>query len=79
MVLLVAALLLLIAAGMPVAFAIGASAAAYLLLGGADIPAVVLAQMTVSGADSFILLAVPFFILAGELMNAGGITRVPLI
>ena len=31
--------------------------------------------MTVSGANQFILLAVPFFIFAGELMNAGGITR----
>ena len=34
-----------------------------------------LAQNLVSGVDSFPLLAVPFFILAGELMNAGGISR----
>jgi tripartite ATP-independent transporter DctM subunit len=34
-----------------------------------------LAQNMVAGVDSFVLLAVPFFILAGELMNAGGISR----
>src|SRR3989344_848701 len=34
-----------------------------------------LAQNLVAGADSFPLLAVPFFILAGELMNSGGISR----
>ena len=34
-----------------------------------------LAQNLVAGVDSFALLAVPFFILAGELMNAGGISR----
>ena len=34
-----------------------------------------LAQNLVAGVDSFPLLAVPFFILAGELMNAGGISR----
>ena len=33
------------------------------------------AQNMVAGVDSFVLLAVPFFILAGELMNAGGISR----
>ena len=34
-----------------------------------------LAQNLVAGVDSFPLLAVPFFILAGELMNSGGISR----
>ena len=34
-----------------------------------------LAQNLVGGVDSFALLAVPFFVLAGELMNAGGISR----
>ncbi|WP_434458630.1 TRAP transporter large permease subunit [Stutzerimonas urumqiensis] len=60
--------------GMPIAFAL-------LLTGGVlmwyldfwDVQ--LLAQNLKAGADSFPLLAVPFFILAGELMNAGGISR----
>ena len=80
MTLLVGTMLVLLLAGVPVAFAIGIAAAVYvlagpMLLGEGAVPEVVLAQMTLSGADSFILLAVPFFIFAGELMNAGGITR----
>ena len=35
----------------------------------------VIAQKMLDGADSFILLAIPFFMLAGELMNAGGLSR----
>ena len=75
MALLVGTMLVLLLAGMPVAFAIAMSSAAYILLGAERLPPVVLAQMTVSGANSFILLAVPFFMCAGELMNRGGITR----
>ena len=80
MALLIATMLVLLALGVPVAFTIGIAVAALLLLGPmllgtAPIPPVVMAQMTASGANEFILLAVPFFIFAGELMNAGGITR----
>ncbi|MFH1918935.1 MAG: TRAP transporter large permease [Planctomycetota bacterium] len=80
MALLVGTMLVLLALGVPVAFAIGTAVAVYLLLGpmllgSSPIPPVVMAQMTASGANEFILLAVPFFIFAGELMNAGGITR----
>ena len=60
--------------GMPMAFALlltGASMA--WVLGFFDTQ--LLAQNMVAGVDSFALLAVPFFILAGELMNAGGISR----
>lgn len=35
----------------------------------------ILAQTLVNGADSFSLLAIPFFVLAGELMNAGGLSQ----
>ncbi len=35
----------------------------------------ILAQNVINGADSFPLLAVPFFMLAGEIMNAGGLSR----
>lgn len=80
MLLLVLTMLVLLAAGLPVAFAIGIASAVFVLLGPAlagtqQVPPVVMAQTITSGANEFILLAVPLFILAGELMNAGGITR----
>jgi C4-dicarboxylate transporter DctM subunit len=60
--------------GTPIAFCIGISALAGLLQLG-DIPLLLLPHMMFQGTDSFPLLAVPFFVLAGALMNAGGITR----
>src|SRR3990167_7674829 len=60
--------------GMPIAFALiltGAVLMWYLEFWDVQL----LAQNLLAGADSFPLLAVPFFILAGELMNAGGISR----
>jgi len=60
--------------GMPVAFALlCASLAMMLQLGGIDPQAMAL-QM-INAADSFALLAIPFFLLAGEAMNAGGLSR----
>jgi len=75
MLLLLGTLLLLLVLGIPVAAAIGISSAVYVLFGATSLQPVAIAQMTVSGANQYILLAVPFFILAGELMNAGGITK----
>ncbi|UTW07827.1 TRAP transporter large permease subunit [Pseudomonas benzenivorans] len=60
--------------GMPIAFALiltGAALMWYLEFWDVQL----LAQNLLAGADSFPLLAVPFFILAGELMNAGGISK----
>ncbi|HXZ44057.1 MAG TPA: TRAP transporter large permease subunit, partial [archaeon] len=71
---LVGVLLLLMALEFPVAFAMTGASAVYLLLRG-DIPLVVVAQRVSVGVDSFVLLAIPFFFLAGELMNQGGITK----
>jgi tripartite ATP-independent transporter DctM subunit len=63
---------LLIILNMPIAFAlIGGSMAAMMLLDHGLLPA---AQKIIVSADSFSLLAIPFFIAAGELMNRGGIT-----
>ncbi len=69
-------------AGMLVLMGIGMNMALALVLTGAGMAwvldfwdAQLLAQNLVAGVDSFPLLAVPFFILAGELMNAGGISR----
>lgn len=68
--------------GMLVLMGIGMNMALALLLTGAAMAwvmnfwdAQLLAQNMVAGVDSFPLLAVPFFILAGELMNSGGISR----
>lgn len=59
--------------GMPIAFALGLAALTALYV--ADIDIIVLAQRLTSGAQSYSLLAVPCFILAGELMTAGGLSR----
>jgi tripartite ATP-independent transporter DctM subunit len=63
--------------GVPVAFALGSTAmiAAAVFWGLGNIPFGVLAQRVVYGVNSFTVLAVPLFLLAGQLMNAGGITR----
>lgn len=67
-------LLGLIAIGMPIAFALlFAGVAIMLQLGQFDAQIVV--QNAIGGADNFVLMAVPFFILAGEFMNAGGLSR----
>ncbi|MGP4105938.1 TRAP transporter large permease [Virgibacillus sp. L01] len=66
-------MVLLIVLGMPVAFALGLSSLVYLVIEGVDLGMV--AQSMVRGVDSFTLLAVPFFLLVGELMNSGGITN----
>ena len=68
-----AALLVL---GVPIAFAIGIAATTTLLLSVDTAPALTtIAQRMATGLDSFALLAIPFFILSGQLMNRGGIAR----
>jgi tripartite ATP-independent transporter DctM subunit len=62
--------------GVPIAFAIGIGTLVTMLLGMAADPALTtVAQRMATGLDSFALLAIPFFILAGQLMNRGGIAR----
>ena len=69
-------LLLLFVIGIPAAFALGLSALIVTVFErGIDaIPYTILAQRMVYGVNSFPLLAIPFFILAGKIMNTGGIT-----
>lgn len=62
----------LIFLGVPVAFSLGLSSLIYLFL--ADIPLTIIPQKMFAGLNSFVLLCIPGFILAGNLMNAGGIT-----
>jgi tripartite ATP-independent transporter DctM subunit len=69
-----ASLLGAMALGMPIAFALLVSGVA-LMLHLDMFDAQILAQNVINGADSFPLLAVPFFMLAGEIMNAGGLSR----
>jgi tripartite ATP-independent transporter DctM subunit len=59
--------------GTPVGYAMGLSAALALLIEG-RIPLLIVPQRMFAGMENFALLAVPLFILAGELMNAAGIT-----
>lgn len=70
----VGSLLGALALGMPIAFALIASGVALMWLLDAFDPRIV-AETLINGADSFPLMAVPFFMLAGELMNAGGLSR----
>lgn len=67
------AFLALIAINVPIAFSMGLASILGLLLKG-DIPLVIVPQKIFTGSDSFPLLAVPFFILAGALMDTGGIS-----
>jgi len=72
--LLFVAFLGLLLLGVPVAVALGASSLLYVWAEGALPPLVVLHRMA-AGVDSFPLLAVPFFVMAGSLMNSAGITE----
>ena len=66
-----------LAIGVPVAFALGLATAATLILA-ESYPLMVLLKETFTGIDSFPLMAVPFFILAAELMSGGSLTEVLL-
>jgi len=68
---------LFLAIGVPVAFALGLATATALLLA-ESFPLMVLLKETFTGIDSFPLMAVPFFILAAELMSGGSLTEVLL-
>ena len=64
---------LMMALGVPFVFAIGLSVVAVLISVG--IPDVLLPQTMIASTQSFSLLGIPFFMLAGELMSAGGLSR----
>lgn len=66
--------LLFMATGVPVAIAMAGSSLIYILISG-DLPPFAVVHRMIGGIDSFPLLAVPFFILAGNLMNNAGITN----
>ena len=64
---------LAMAIGIPIAFVLGASSLYYFVFLG-NIPLSMIGQKMFSGIDNYVLLAIPFFILAGELMNRSKIT-----
>jgi TRAP-type transport system large permease protein len=64
---------LLLALAVPIAFAMGLATVAAILVHD-TLPMTLLAQRALVGAESYALLAIPFFILAGNLMNGGGLT-----
>ncbi|CAM4039051.1 TRAP transporter large permease [Bordetella muralis] len=70
---LIGTFLLLMIFGVPVAVSMAGASLLFLLWSG-SVPDVVIAQRMIAGVESFPLLAVPFFILAGNLMNIAGIT-----
>lgn len=73
---LVLTFLILIAIGVPIAWSIGISSICTMLVSIPTIPAfTTVAQRMATGLDSFALLAIPFFVLAGQIMNRGGIAR----
>ncbi len=73
---LVLSFLFFLGIGVPVAWSLGLSSMLTLLVTVATVPAITtVAQRMATGLDSFSLLAIPFFILAGELMNRGGIAN----
>jgi tripartite ATP-independent transporter DctM subunit len=65
-------LTILLIGGAPVAVALGSASLVYLFIEG--LPPVTMLHNMVNGVNSFTLLAVPFFIMVGHLMNTGGIT-----
>lgn len=74
LILLICGLLLLLLLGVPVGFALLGSSFIAVIFGG-SIPLETLPQRLALGLDSFPILAIPLFILAGGLMEAGGITK----
>ncbi len=69
----VSAFLLFVAISMPMAVAIGLAVALALAIA-SPYPLAIMFQKMLAGTDNFVLVAIPLFILAGNLMNAGGIT-----
>ena len=64
--------IILLVIGVPIAFSIGLAVLAVLVY--SDLSLLIFAQRIANAADNFALLAIPLFILAGELMNRGGMT-----
>ncbi|MGM8365264.1 TRAP transporter large permease [Virgibacillus sp. W0181] len=67
--------MVLLLAGVPVAFVLGLTSVFYLLVSGNYDFFLTIPQRMISAPNNFSLLAIPLFVLAGEIMNSGGITK----
>ncbi len=75
-IILVLSFLILIAIGVPIAWSIGMSSILTMLMSISTLPALTtVAQRMATGLESFSLMAIPFFIIAGHIMNRGGIAK----
>ncbi len=72
--LLIVGLVLFVALGTPLCFALGATSLVYIIFFAPEFIVMVPPRIW-SGADSFVMIAMPLFILAGEIMNKGGVTN----
>ncbi|GJQ62608.1 MAG: membrane protein [Melioribacteraceae bacterium] len=73
---LVLSFIVLLSLGVPISFSIGISSLLTMMISISTVPSLTtVAQRMATGIDSFALLAIPFFIFAGQLMNSGGIAR----
>jgi len=61
--------------GVPIAFSLVMTAVILMLLSSGSVTPAILSQSMVRGIDSFPIMAIPFFMLAGEIMNVGGISK----
>lgn len=69
------AFLVFLAIGTPIVFVLGIAATLTLMLTQPDIPLTIVAQRIYDGLNSFTIMAIPFFVFAGAIMEAGGISR----
>lgn len=69
----IAAFVLCLLIGVPIAYSLGTASVIYLILKGVSLG--LIAQRLFTGLDSFAFMAIPFFILAGELMERAGISE----
>ena len=74
LVILFVSMVVLFLVGMPIAFSIGLSSLTALLVDG-NIPLTLLTQRMFFGLDSWLMMSIPLFILSGELMSAGGMSK----
>lgn len=74
LVLLVGSFFVMLFLGIPIAFALCTSSLLYLIMF-SRVPLVIVAQQMLKGVDSFTLMAIPFFVIAGCLMQSGGISK----
>lgn len=71
---LIGAFFIMLFIGIPIAYSLCLSAVLYIVLY-SNVPLIIVAQQMLKGVDSFTLMAIPFFVIAGSLMQNGGISK----